>query len=167
MDWHTYSSEVGAVGLEELTPEQLEIRKTMLEMDPPRHRELRNITHKRFTPRGVARYEDYVREVARTVLDRALERETFDFVSAVSRELPIRVLCVMMGVPDEDADRLIEWGDRMIGNQETRTGNRGHEGILSTLRPEVLAPVGRPPYPPLPGRRSPPRQVVTANLFCD
>ena len=41
MDWQTYSSESGAVALEELDAEQLEVRKTMLEMDPPRHTELR------------------------------------------------------------------------------------------------------------------------------
>ncbi|HYT30931.1 MAG TPA: cytochrome P450 [Actinomycetota bacterium] len=118
MDWRTYSSELGAVALEELEPDQLEVRKTMLETDPPRHRELRNLTHKRFTPRGVARYEEYVREVTRSVLDRALPKGEFDFVREISRELPIRVLCLMLGAPDEDADRLIEWGDRMIGHQD-------------------------------------------------
>ena len=41
MDWSTYSSEVGAVSLEELDEEQLEIRRSMLETDPPRHTKLR------------------------------------------------------------------------------------------------------------------------------
>jgi cytochrome P450 len=40
MDWETYSSELGAVALEELDDEQLEVRKSMLETDPPRHTEL-------------------------------------------------------------------------------------------------------------------------------
>ena len=54
MDWQTYSSETGAVALEELDDEQLEVRKTMLEMDPPRHTELRKICTKKFSGRGVA-----------------------------------------------------------------------------------------------------------------
>ena len=41
MDWETFSSELGAVSLEELDEEQLEIRQSMLETDPPRHTELR------------------------------------------------------------------------------------------------------------------------------
>jgi cytochrome P450 len=53
MDWETYSSERGAVALEELDEEQLSIRKSMLETDPPRHRELRNICNRRFSARGV------------------------------------------------------------------------------------------------------------------
>ena len=35
MDWQTYSSELGAVALEELDDEQLEIRKSMLETALP------------------------------------------------------------------------------------------------------------------------------------
>lgn len=118
MDWRTYSSEVGAVALEELDEEQLRIRKTMLETDPPRHRELRNICNKRFSARGVAAYEDFIRDVARRVLDRALEKEELDFVLEISKELPIRFLCAIFTVPQEDAPMLIEWGDAMIGNQD-------------------------------------------------
>jgi cytochrome P450 len=118
MDWQTYSSETGAVALEELEPDQLEIRRSMLETDPPRHRELRNICNKRFSARGVGQYEDFIREVARGVLDRALQKEKFDFVAEISRELPIRFLCAIFTVPQEDAPMLIEWGDAMIGNQD-------------------------------------------------
>jgi cytochrome P450 len=118
MDWQTYSSETGAVALEELEPDQLEIRRSMLETDPPRHRELRNICNKRFSARGVGRYEEFIRDVARGVLDRALEKEEFDFVAEISRELPIRFLCAIFTVPQEDAPALIGWGDAMIGNQD-------------------------------------------------
>ncbi|HEY7762931.1 MAG TPA: cytochrome P450 [Actinomycetota bacterium] len=118
MDWETYSSEVGAVGLEELDAEQREIRRSMLETDPPRHTELRKICSKRFSARGVGKYEDWIRDVARSVLDRALAKGEFDFVSEISRELPIRFLCSIFTVPQEDAPQLIEWGDQMIANQD-------------------------------------------------
>ncbi len=118
MDWETYSSEVGAVALEELDGEQLEIRKSMLETDPPRHTELRKICSRRFSARGVGRYEDWIRDVARSVLDRALPIGTFDFVGEISRELPIRFLCSIFTVPQEDAPQLITWGDKMIANQD-------------------------------------------------
>ena len=118
MDWETFSSEIGAVALEELDEEQLGIRKTMLEMDPPRHTQLRQICSKRFSARGVGKYEDFIRNVARNVLDRALEKEEFDFVSEISRELPIRFLCSIFTVPQEDAPALIQWGDKMIANQD-------------------------------------------------
>jgi cytochrome P450 len=118
MDWETYSSQLGAVALEELDDEQLEVRKTMLEIDPPRHTELRKICSKLFSARGVGKYEDFIREVATGVLDRALPKGELDFVSEISRELPIRFLCSIFTVPQEDAPQLIGWGDRMIANQD-------------------------------------------------
>jgi cytochrome P450 len=118
MDWHTFSSELGAVSLEELDDEQLEIRKSMLETDPPRHTELRKICSKRFSARGVGQYEDWIRDVARGVLDAALPAGEFDFVSEISRELPIRFLCAIFTVPQDDAPQLIQWGDNMIANQD-------------------------------------------------
>jgi cytochrome P450 len=118
MDWETFSSELGAVSLEGLDEEQLEIRKSMLETDPPRHTELRRICSKRFSARGVGKYEDWIRDVARDVLDRALPRGEFDFVPEVSRDLPIRFLCSIFTVPQEDAPQLISWGDQMIANQD-------------------------------------------------
>ena len=118
MDWETFSSERGAVALEELDDEQLAIRKSMLETDPPRHRELRNICNKRFSARGVAAYDDFIRDVAGKVLDHALEQQEFDFVLDIAKELPIRFLCAIFTVPQEDAPMLIRWGDAMIGNQD-------------------------------------------------
>ncbi|MDH4111246.1 MAG: cytochrome P450 [Actinomycetota bacterium] len=118
MNWETYSSEIGAVALEELDTEQLEIRRSMLETDPPRHTELRKICSKRFSARGVGKYEDWIREVARDVLDEALPKGEFEFVSDISRDLPIRFLCSIFTVPQEDAPQLISWGDSMIANQD-------------------------------------------------
>jgi cytochrome P450 len=118
MDWQTFSSELGAVALEELDDEQLAVRKSMLEMDPPRHTQLRSICSRRFSARGVGVYEDFIRDIARGVLDRALENEGFDFVSLISRELPIRFLCSIFTVDQDDAPQLIAWGDQMIANQD-------------------------------------------------
>jgi cytochrome P450 len=106
------------VGLEELDTEQLEVRNSMLEIDPPRHTQLRAICSKKFSARGVGKYEDWIPEVARSVLDRALPLGEFDFVSEISRELPIRFLCSIFTVPQEDAPQLIRWGDEMIANQD-------------------------------------------------
>jgi cytochrome P450 len=118
MDWETYSSELGAVAIEELDAEQLETRKSMLETDPPRHTELRKICSKRFSARGVGKYEEWIRDVARNVLDQSLPLGEFDFVNEISRELPIRFLCSIFTVPQEDAPQLITWGDNMIANQD-------------------------------------------------
>src|SRR5205807_2361497 len=39
-DWRTFSSETGATALEDLDPDQIEARKSMLDTDPPGEREV-------------------------------------------------------------------------------------------------------------------------------
>jgi cytochrome P450 len=114
-DWETYSSERGGSSLQDLDPDQIEARKSMIDMDPPRHNELRAIVNREFTPRAVRRYEDQIRELFRSILDDALEKREFDFVADVAAELPMRVFAEMLGAPDEDRRYLVELGDRMLG----------------------------------------------------
>ena len=71
-----------------------------------------------FTPSAVAGYETFLRGLTATTLDNAFAKGSFDFVSEVAADFPIRVLARMLDVPDEDTGKLIEWGNRMIGNTD-------------------------------------------------
>ena len=117
-DVETFSSELGGTSLEDLDPEHVEARKSMIDMDPPRHDELRAIVNKRFTPRAVQVWTDQVRRVANEVLDRALPLGEFDFVAEVSSEIPMRVFAEIMGIPQSERRQIIELGDRLLGNQD-------------------------------------------------
>jgi cytochrome P450 len=121
-DWRTFSSETGATALEDLDPDQIEARKSMLDTDPPKHSSLRAIVNKGFTPRAVAAYEDLLRTLTRQILDESLPKGEFDFVEEVAKQLPIQVLCRILGVPLADDEQLIEWGDKMIGNTDPDLG---------------------------------------------
>jgi cytochrome P450 len=114
-DWETFSSETGGTSLEDLEPEHLEARKSMIDMDPPRHNQLRAIVNKGFTPRAVRAYEDYIRDLFRRILDDALAKGEFDFVEEVSAELPMRVFAELLGAPEEDRRHIIEMGDKILG----------------------------------------------------
>lgn len=117
-DTETYSSEVGAANLEELDPRQLEIRKSILETDGPRHRALRKMLQPQFTPRALAGYETFLRGITATTLDRALAKDQFDFVADVAADFPIRVLAQLLDVPESDIPQLIKWGNKMVGNTD-------------------------------------------------
>jgi cytochrome P450 len=117
-DSETFSSEVGAVGLEELDDEQLEIRKSMLETDGVRHMALRKLMQRQFTARALKGYETFLRGLTATTLDAAYAKPEFDFVKAVSADYPIRVLVRLMAVPDDMGDQLIRWSNRLVGNTD-------------------------------------------------
>ena len=117
-DWRTYSSELGGTSLQDLTPEQVEARKSMLDMDPPAHTRLRAIVNKGFTPRIINTYEERIRDLSRRVLADAFARGELDFVQEVSMEIPMRVFAELLGAPAEDRRLLIAIGDRMLGNTD-------------------------------------------------
>lgn len=116
-DWETFTSSRG-VSLEELDDEQLQVRTALIDTDPPRHAELRRIVAGAFVPRVINGYETFLRGVVAHSLDEAIARRDFDFVEAVSSEIPVRVLCRLLAVPDEDRDRITSWGDRLVGHTD-------------------------------------------------
>ena len=125
-DTDTFSSQRGGANLEELDQEQLDARRSMLETDGVRHRSLRRLMQGEFTPRAVAGYETFLRGLTATTLDAAFAQGEFDFVKEVAADFPIRVLARMLDVPDTDIYRLIDWGNRMVGNTDPE-----HADVLS------------------------------------
>ena len=113
-----YSSEIGGTSLEDLDEEQLEARKSMIDMDPPRHDELRGLIARRFTPRAVHVWEEQIRTVVNAVLDTALPMGEFDFVHEISSEIPMQIFAEILGVPQDERREIIEIGDRLLGNQD-------------------------------------------------
>ncbi len=117
-DAETFSNERQGVTLEEPSEEELAARRNFLELDPPRHTRFRKLLAPDFTPRSVGRYEDWLRDLVRGVLDEVLPLGEFDLVEHVAAPIPIRVLGHILGVPDEHHARLIELSDRLIANTD-------------------------------------------------
>jgi cytochrome P450 len=113
-----FSSELGGTSLEDLEPQYVQARKSMIDMDPPRHDELRGLIARRFTPRAVHVWEEQVRTVTRQVLDVALPQGELDFVREISSEIPMQVFAEILGVPQDERRIIIDIGDRLLGNQD-------------------------------------------------
>jgi len=113
----TFTSTRG-IRMEEMDEEETEARRTLMELDPPEHTRLRRLVNRGFTRRTVEAYEAAIREITRAVLDEALPKGTFDVTREIGKELPMRMLGRLMGLPDADLDELVAWGDAMIGNTD-------------------------------------------------
>jgi cytochrome P450 len=116
-DVATFSSGRG-VSFEEPTDEDMAARRTIIDTDPPEHTKLRKIVSGFFSQRAVAVYEHFITELTEHVLDRCPVSGTYDFVDTVAKEVPIRVLARVMGLPGADLDLFIELGDRLIANTD-------------------------------------------------
>lgn len=116
-DYGRFSAARG-IRIESMADDELHARRTMMELDPPEHTRLRRLVQPGFTPKVVATYENAFRILAGQVLDKVLPLGEFDFVTEIARELPIRLLCRLLGVPETDAGKLVAWGDQMISNAD-------------------------------------------------
>jgi cytochrome P450 len=112
-DPQTFSSQVGHIALEDREADALAARQSLIETDPPDHTRLRKLVSYAFTRSKVKEYEDYTRMIARDLLDRAIAKREFDWVTEISEPLPISVLISVLGLPQEDAPMLIELTSEM------------------------------------------------------
>ncbi len=116
-DVATFSSARG-VSFEEPTDEDMAARRTIIDTDPPEHTKLRKIVSGTFSQRAVAVYEHFITGLTEEVLDRCPASGSFDLVDAVAKQVPIRVLARVMGLPAADLDLFIDLGDRLIANTD-------------------------------------------------
>jgi cytochrome P450 len=112
-----YSSASG-IRMEDMDAEELEARRTMMEMDQPRHTRYRRLVSRAFTPREVNAYEEAVRGLARGVVEELHGTPQVDFVDLIARQLPMRMLGRLLGLPDADGAWLVQRGDALIANSD-------------------------------------------------
>ena len=74
--------------------------------DPPFHTFHRARLSRVFTPRIVSRLEGDVREFCARTLDGLREREEFDLMVDLAREVPMRVMGLLLGIPESDQPML-------------------------------------------------------------
>jgi cytochrome P450 len=104
---------------ENVPEDVLEASQSFLAMDPPRHTLIRKVVHAAFTPRQVRRIEDSIKDNAKAIVTELREAGSgADFVEHCSKEIPVRTLSDMVGIPESDrhavadaADALVSWGD--------------------------------------------------------
>jgi cytochrome P450 len=106
------------IRIEDLTPDEHEARRTMMEYDAPEHTRYRRLVSKPFNRREVMTYESALRGLARAVVDRSFGNSQVEFVHEIAQELPMKMLGRLLGVPDEDGPWLVARGDALLGNTD-------------------------------------------------
>jgi cholest-4-en-3-one 26-monooxygenase len=118
-----FSSARGSAQLEDFTEEDLSlVRLMMLNMDPPQHAKFRRLVNYGFTPLVISFLEPRIRAVTNDILDRIAHTGEFDFVPAISAELPLQVIAELLGVPHEERYQLFAWTNQLIGFDDPEFG---------------------------------------------
>jgi cytochrome P450 len=114
-DAETYSSDRG--GIRERGGTALKDERTagtmLNQTDDPQHHRLRSIVNRGFTPPAVAALEAQVRSRIDALLA-TLDDGTIEFVHGFARELPAEVICMVLGIRQDDRPRLLDTLDAGI-----------------------------------------------------
>lgn len=81
----------------------------MLGYDDPEHRRLRSLVDQAFQRRTIDAMRPMITEIADRLLDRLQGRTEADLMADFCRDLPLSVICAMLGLPVQDHDRFRNW----------------------------------------------------------
>lgn len=113
IDHETFISGRGAVL--EIIKSGMEIPPgTLIFEDPPIHNIHRNLLSRVFTPRKVQALEPQIREFTARCLDPLAGTDQFDFVRDLGAQMPMRVIGMLLGIPEEDQRRVTDHGEATL-----------------------------------------------------
>jgi len=111
--------------------------ETMIHMDPPLHRQFREILSGRFTPGALRALEEGMANLAREVVDRleadAREGEC-DFVERIAAPLPLAAVAWLLDLPRKDWMDLYHWSNAVVGATDPEYQQAGESAHETRLR---------------------------------
>jgi cytochrome P450 len=97
------------------------IESSILRMDPPRHRQLRNLVTQAFTPRMVTQMEPRITAITNELLDQVAAKGEMDVVHDLAYPLPVTVIAELLGIPTELREDFKRWSDALVAGGESMT----------------------------------------------
>jgi cytochrome P450 len=118
LDAQTYIS--GRGGIIELIKADIEMPPGVIIFeDPPTHTIHRRLLSRAFTPRRVAELEPKIREFCALSLDPLVGSERFDIIADLGAQMPMRVISMLLGIPESDQEAV---RDHVDANLRTKEG---------------------------------------------
>jgi len=109
---------------------------TLIFEDPPAHDVHRSLLSRVFTPRRVSVLEPKIREFCARSLDPLIGTGEFDFITDLGAQMPMRVIGMLFGVPEEDLEAVREGTD---ANLRTKAGEAMQVDDTPTFGSEMFA----------------------------
>ena len=132
-DQARFSSELGATTMLSVDAETLPmLRAMMLNMDAPQHTRLRRILQPSFTPRSIqSRLHEQVEQNAAEIIDELGDADRCELVTAVSAEMPLRVLADLLGMPREDRHLIFDWSNALLDSDASDDAEGAAAGVAA------------------------------------
>lgn len=128
-DRDTYSSAYG--GVVDIIKANIDIPSGMFIFeDPPRHTVHRSIFARMFTPRRLKALEPQIRDYCKSAIEPLVKAGKFDFVADLGGQMPMRVIAMLLGIPESDTQAVRE---------KTDAGLRYEDEEMKDFTPDTFA----------------------------
>jgi len=118
-------------------PDFNELFGSMINMDDPRHARLRRIVSRGFTPKQLAKVSHDVEAAADDAIDRIIERGSCDFVAEIAARMPLKIICDMMGIPEEHYAAVFDHTNTILGSTDPEYGGEMANAIVAAMNSAV------------------------------
>ncbi|EUA07648.1 cytochrome P450 family protein [Mycobacterium kansasii 732] len=130
VDYQTFSSAKGAIL--EIIKANVDIPPGVLVFeDPPIHDVHRKLLSRMFTPRKISDLEPQIREFCSRSLDPLVETGKFDFVADLGAQMPMRVIGMLLGVPEEDQEAARDFANAQLRTEAGKPMKASTDGMAS------------------------------------
>ncbi len=131
--WSTNANGV-IMRFDEITDEQIELTKALLiNHDPPEHTRLRKLVAKTFTPKAVRALEETLAGRAHKIVTEAAAKGGGDFVRDVAVELPLQAIADLVGIPQDDREKVFTWSNDMMNGGDPEFAGKQQEAYAQML----------------------------------
>lgn len=129
-EYATFSSDARTLEVE--LPAEVPLLSSILRMDPPRHRQLRNLVTLAFTPRMVARLTPRIRDITDQLLDAVPATGEVDVVRDLAYPLPVTVIAELLGIPAQRHEDFKRWSDALVSSR-SQEGKQARAAELQSM----------------------------------
>lgn len=137
VDWQVFSSSRGDI-LEIIQSGMEAPSGVVLWEDPPVHALHRGLLSRVFTPKAMNELEDKVRAYCVRCLDPLVGADRFDFVADLGAEMPMRVIGMLLGIPDADQPAIRDRSDDVIRTKPGQPMRVNHNFLAGELFEEYI-----------------------------
>jgi hypothetical protein len=137
VDWQVFSSSRGDI-LEIIQSGMEAPSGVVLWEDPPLQALHRGLLSRVFTPKAMNALEGKVRDYCVKCLDPLAGTDRFDFVADLGAELPMRVIGMLLGIPDADQPTIRKRADDVLRTEPGKPMKVDHGFLAGELFEEYI-----------------------------
>lgn len=90
------------------------IARWIVLLDPPVHRQVRQLMNQGFTRRLIATMRPKITAICAALLDEVEKEPEFDFMAGFAQPFPAQVIAEMLGVDPADHESFLDWSDAIV-----------------------------------------------------